>query len=169
MLCPKCDSSIREGEKRCVKCGASLAALTNRINRPGSIPEIEKMRIEREINDKIGDKKLKQRWIKHGIAGAILFFVVHGVLNIAALLDAGRIFWGILWAVLLGFPMGYVISRMNADRYKGMFIGAITSGIILGAIGLIYIGEITAAGFISGASTGAIPGFLIGLHCELDR
>jgi fructose-1,6-bisphosphatase/inositol monophosphatase family enzyme len=140
------------------------------VQQAGPEEMIARSRAEQAEKDRQSDIKLRKRWVRHGIAGAIVFFVLRGLLDFAAFFEPTAMLWNIVAAVVLGFPMGFLISRMNADRFKGMWVGGFTTMTILGGINLALNGEdfqlmVLGPCFV----VGAFPGFAIGMHCELDR
>jgi hypothetical protein len=169
VLCPKCAAAAADGERRCRACGASLSAQTSRIQAGGPAAMIERNRLEREEKERQRDARLRRRWIGHGIAGAIVFFVLRGLLDFAAFAEPMAMVWNVVAAIVLGFPMGFVISWKNADRYQGIMIGGITTAVILTLIATVLTGEFQIVGLVSYFMVGALPGFAIGMHCEFDR
>lgn len=182
MSCPKCGAQVAIADRRCGGCGASVAQ-TARFTQPapavatgrvqaagGAAAMIERARLEQAEKDRQSDLRLRRRWVRHGIAGVIVFFVVRCLFGFATIVvDPLSIIWIAVAAVLLGFPIGYTISRINADRYRGATAGGVVTAVILGAVVLVLTGEIVPLLLVHFFMAGAIPGFAIGLHCELDR
>jgi hypothetical protein len=135
----------------------------------GPAEMIERNRLEQAEKDRLSDQRLRKRWVRHGIAGAVIFFVLRGLLDFAAFFQPGAMLWNVIAAVVLGFPMGFIISRMNADRFKGLWVGGLTTVVILGTIVSVVSGEPDPLTLFFCFTTGAFPGFVIGMHCELDR
>ena len=176
--CPKCGALTADNDRRCGSCGASMAQTTRfQASAPGAAPApvssptamIERNRLEQAEKDRISDLKLRRRWVRHGIAGMIVFFVLRGLLDFTAFFQPMAMLWNVIAAVVLGFPMGFIISRMNADRYKGLWVGGLTTLVILGGINLMMSGEFDPTLLFFCFMVGAFPGFAIGMHCELDR
>lgn len=168
--CPKCGVPNVDTQRRCSGCGATLAAQTARIQGPGPTAMIESSRLEREEKDRQSDIRLRKRWVRHGIAGAIVFFVVRCLFDFAVFfIDPMLVFWTAVAAVLFGFPMGFIISRMNADRYRGAFVGGMVMVVTLSVVQVLFAGTFQPFVLVHFFIAGAIPGFAIGMHCELDR
>ncbi len=130
---------------------------------------IERERLARAERERLADIRLRRRWLGHGIAGMVIVFVLQVLFDIGSLVSPTALLGNVIIAVLVGFPMGYVISRLNAGRFKGILIGGATTTVILSLVTLVMIGQLTTVGLIAAFISGAIPGFLIGFHCENDR
>lgn len=132
---------------RCPSCGLSL---TN-------------VRSTRDVAEARYDRARQRRWIGHGVVGIVTVLIISTIFSPLDLL------WNVVGALLTGFPMGYLISRMGAGRMRGALIGSLVCAAVFQILLLIQGGGITAMSLLAGLFAGAIPGFIIGMHCELDR
>lgn len=146
-LCPQCGREVQLGDRRCLHCGLSLA----------------NVRAVEEVADRRHDRNRRKRWIGHGITGIVV------VAAVGFLTSPFSPLTNLLFAGMVGFPMGFLISYLNAGSHKGMLIGTLVCAGFYQIAILLAGGGISPMTLFGGAIGGAIPGYLIGLHCELDR
>jgi len=147
MTCPSCAAEVLVSQARCPSCGFSLA----------------NVRSVRDAAEARHDRARQRRWIGHGVVGIVT------VLAISTLFSPLDLLWNALGALLTGFPMGYLISRLQAGRMRGTLIGALVCAAVFQVLVLVQGGGLTVMSLLAGLFSGAVPGFIIGMHCELDR
>lgn len=147
MTCPSCAAEVLVQHARCPSCGFSLS----------------NVRSTRDVAEVRYDRARQKRWLGHGVVGVVT------VLIISTIFSPMDLVWNLLGALLTGFPMGYAISRMEAGRMRGALIGSLVCAAVFQVLLLVQGGGITAMSLLAGMMAGAIPGFIIGMHCELDR
>lgn len=147
MICPSCAAEVLVSQPRCPSCGFSLIHVRATV----------------DVAEDRHAQTRRKRWIEHGVVGIVT------VLIISTLFSPLDLLWNALGAVLTGFPMGYLISRFEAGRMLGTLIGALVCATVFQVLVLLQGGGLTGMSLLVGLLSGAIPGFIIGMHCELDR
>lgn len=176
MRCPACayDRSPAEAVV-CNLCGVPLVA-TRRQQREAATPAEDpavvalRERSQAEAAERAArsDARRRRRQREHAIIGLIsvlgfqLLFAFPG-----SLLDLVTM---IVASLVIGLPMGFIISRAGGGMHRGALIGAAWVAVLGAAAQLVMSGQISLAAAIAGSVlAGGLPGAVIGTHVEMDR
>ncbi len=133
----------------------------------------EEMQLDLAKRDLEAGARRKSRLMAHAVTGAITFFLLNLLLGLPMSLTLSVLATNAVTSVLLGMPIGYLISWFAAGRMRGALISMGVFFILQLIVGLAAreAGD-TFRGVIAGAAlrcpAGAIPGWIIGMHVEVD-
>ncbi|MEM7308238.1 MAG: hypothetical protein AAF682_16275 [Planctomycetota bacterium] len=133
-----------------------------RDHQPGSHDEYRRNRLYR--------RRMFQRWVRHGVAGAAATFLFHTLVGLPDSLLIGPVLAHLIGSAIFGFPLGFLISRSQADVFRGMIYGA-AFGALQGipAFALTGVTGPTAFGIptlLIGVCGGVLPGAFLGMHVQ---
>lgn len=171
MQCPRCASETGNDANRCLRCGTSLIrhrqAATERY---GNVPvEIALRKADEEIKARESDRRLRRRWVRHGIIGSAIVIVLNIVFNLPFSILPPFVFVFLLGGALFGFPLGWLLSHQNAEGTRALAIGAAVGIAFASLASLIASGAIGWSTCIGGALSGLLPAYLVSMHIRLER
>lgn len=147
--CPICLTIHKDQEAFCRSCGRSLTGIGDQENR-----------------DNIMRWRERNRRRSHMITGAILCFGLPTLLGLPLSLLPLVLLENLLFGIVFGVPLGWLVSRFADSAWSGALIGCgvgvvyvIVTGVILG----------TGTSLMSGLALGLLPGAIMGFHVEQDR
>lgn len=171
MTCDVCRKEMGQDKYPCPWCGQSPAAGPVRSARLDDYRE--EALLEKTGKDLEAAARRKRRLLGHALTGALTFFGLGILLGLPMSLRPSELLANALGSILLGAPLGFVISWFAAGRMKGalismggFFVLMVLEGLIRGGDG-VTLGGILGASFIR-CPAGALPGWIIGLHVEVD-
>jgi hypothetical protein len=160
--CRSCGATNAGTVRFCAKCGTSLAGA-------GVAPALQDARDEDVISDLARRDRLRRRRLSHAFAGAATFFGVLTLFGLPGSLMPTALLTHALVGAVIGSPIGWLISRLNAGPIQGALLSAGTLFLVRAVTGWIG-GEgssVWLGAFVAGLG-GLVPGALIGYHVELD-
>jgi hypothetical protein len=115
----------------------------------------------------------RRRLKSHAITGAITFFLLSLLLGLPLSLRISALLVNLFTSMLFGIPAGFLISWLHAGRMKGAFICMGVFFVLEVIMGLVTreAGDAlrdVMAGALIRSPAGALPGWIIGLHVEVD-
>lgn len=171
MTCAVCNKEMGQPAYPCPWCGQTPAAA------PTGSPRLddfrEEMALEKAKRDLEGGAARKRRLRSHAIAGAITFFLLELLLGLPMSLRPAALLVNAILSVLFGAPLGFTISWYAAGRIKGALISMAGFFILIAVVGFLTMDPDTKVGEVLGGAllrcpAGALPGWIIGLHVEVD-
>jgi hypothetical protein len=171
MTCEVCRREMGQEQYPCPWCGQSPGAAPARSGRLDDFRD--EALLEKTQGDLDARARRKRRLQGHALTGALTFFVLGILLGLPMSLRPGELLFNALISVVLGAPLGFAISWFNAGRLKGalismggFFILMVIEGLIRNDPGVSFNG-LLGASFLR-CPPGALPGWIIGLHVEVD-
>ena len=155
----------------CPWCGQTPAAAPARSS---ALDEHrEEAQLEKAKRDLDTASRRKGRLKAHAITGAITFFLLGLLLGLPTSLRPTALVVNAVTSVLFGAPLGFLISWFSAGRIQGALIAMGGFFVILVIVGLFtHDPEASWQSVLGGAfircPAGALPGWIIGLHVEVD-
>ena len=175
MRCPSCSYDRSPiGSLVCNLCGVPLVT-TRRQNRALALPEDPavaelRTRTQAEAAERAtrSDARRRRRQREHAIIGLVsvlgfqlLFAFPSSFLDLVVT---------IISSLVIGLPMGFIISRAGGGMHRGALIGAAWVVALVMLVQVVMTGQIAILGAIAGGLlAGGLPGAVIGTHVELDR
>lgn len=176
MRCPTCSyDKSPSGAVVCNLCGVPLVA-TTRLERAPVVPAEDpavtalRARTQAEAAERTArsDARRHRRQREHAIIGLVAVLGFQLLFSFpSTLLDLGMV---VVASLVIGLPMGFIISRAGGGMYRGAFIGAGWVAALVILIQLLVSGQASVFVAIAGSLiAGGLPGAVIGTHVAIDR
>ena len=171
MLCGICWRDMGNEPPPCPYCGQTSAVPPVRSTRLDE--HLEELQLQGSRKELDAKDRRRRRFRSHAVTGVITFFILNLLVGLPQSLKLLNLLINLGASVLLGAPLGMLISRCGGGQWRG---GLISMGVfmllrlILAIPGLVQGGALfeIAAGALMLGLLGFIPGAIIGIHVEAD-
>lgn len=125
----------------------------------------------KSTGERFSERRSTQLFKYHPVAGAVILFALLTFTGLPESLGIQDLFMNLGASVLVGAPMGFLISYIGG----GFFVGALISMVVFAGLDLLMLGMYGATDTVlvvpvlmQALFWGWIPGSLIGIHVNHD-
>ena len=149
-LCSICQRLTPAGANHCPHCGAAQR-LTDLVT------HAEDSRRNRA----------RERRGSHALTGILLIAILLLVLGLPCSLFPSSLLLIAIQAVVIGGPLGWLVSAAGGGLLTGAAIGA-GGGVVLAVVGGLFGSGPLLSAVLAGFGSGLVPGAIMGWHVEHD-
>lgn len=171
MNCVVCGHDLGGQPPPCPRCGQTPAGAPVRSARlEEHLDELKLKEAQKELDSR--DRR-RRRLKGHAVTGAITFFLLTLLLGLPSSLLLSSLIVNVVTSLVFGLPIGFLISWLGGGRFRGALISMAVFFLVqvLVAIPAMLRGVPVGAvllGALLPCPLGGFPGFIIGMHVEVD-